>query len=120
MMVAATAAVELLSSLLTAATVSIHTDTEPIVTAIGSFVDARDGAVFALVVQLQLRVEEIQAQKKQLAQMQQRIVQLTDNGQIQDVEAALVDVASAPAEWRVEVEHDRSRLRAYYITASQV
>ena len=35
------------------------------------------------------------------------------------MEAALVDVAAAPAEFRLELEHERSRLRAYYMSASQ-
>ena len=35
------------------------------------------------------------------------------------MEAALADVRSSPAEWRVALEHDHSRLRAYYTSASQ-
>jgi hypothetical protein len=143
----ATLTVERLSALLHASPSSIHTDTEAIIEQIINLVDVKDGAVFALVVQLQLRAEEIQAWNKKLADMRQRVVKLTGSGQILEVEALLVEVlvcttpyiphrsavcfdrvgwhglaaqvAAAPEEWRVTLEHERSRLRAYYIAASQ-
>ena len=37
----------------------------------------------------------------------------------QDVENALEEELRAPEEWRRELNRDRSRLRAYYIRASQ-
>eukprot|EP01048_Picozoa_sp_COSAG05_P000941 COSAG05_NODE_29_length_29038_cov_1237.466985_22_plen_119_part_00 len=61
------------------------------------FPQVREPGVFGLIVELQLRAEEIEAQSQQLSLLRQRIVQLACNGRMQDVEAALVRLPTASA-----------------------
>ena len=102
---------------------SIHTDTDQIFSAVENLEDARDGEVFSCVVQLQLRAEEVQSQRQELELIRQRMVKLTGDGKtagtLEDVENVLEEELRAPEEWRRELSRERSRLRAYYIRASQ-
>eukprot|EP01047_Picozoa_sp_COSAG01_P052012 COSAG01_NODE_5426_length_4271_cov_8.295781_2_plen_359_part_00 len=108
-----------LTALLETSAVSVHTDTDVLLHEIRVLADARDSAVFALVVQLQLRAEEIQRVQQKVESLRLRLGQLIDHGRLEDIEAALLEVAAAPPEWREALEHERARLRAHYIAASQ-
>jgi hypothetical protein len=113
-------AVARLTALLESSAVSVHTDTDVLLHEIRVLADARDSAVFALVVQLQLRAEGIQRVQQKVESLRRRLGQLVDHGgRLEDIEAALLEVAAAPPEWREALEHERARLRAHYIAASQ-
>ena len=121
--VAASEAVILLKQLYADSPPSIHTDTDAVFAAIEDLQDCRDGEVFGQVVRLQLRAEEIQSQRQELELIRQRMIKLTGDGKtagtLDDVETALEEELRAPEEWRRELSRDRSRLRGYYIRASQ-
>ena len=106
--------------------VSIHTDTAPMFSLVTELEEVSHSEVFSARQRLEMRAEEIESQKTQVAQLKQRLVKLAGDakagvagGRVEDVEAALDEYVRAPEEWRRALARDRSRLRAYYIHASQ-
>jgi hypothetical protein len=99
--------------------VSIHVDVDEIYATVTELQDVQNGEVWGALLQLQLRAEEIEAQRRELELLRQRLVKHTGTAALDQVEELLQVANRSPAEWRKALEHERSRLRAYYTRASQ-
>lgn len=114
----AAAQVVRLRRLLADSVASIHTNVEPIYAAVEELSEASDAEVWGVLLELQLRAEEIEKQRREVELMRQRLVKLTGTAPLDHVEALLQAVRETPDEWQRALEHERSRLRAWYTLAS--
>jgi hypothetical protein len=117
--VLAAALLNRLRKLLATSPVSIRVDTEAIYHIVSELQDVQHGDVWGAVLQLQLRAEAIDDQRRELELLRLRVVKHTGTASLEKVEDLLHEVSQTPAEWREGMEHEVSRLRAYYTRASQ-